>query len=133
MITMPAHRAAPGGASADAGQLPWRPEKPRSRQTADTANRRLDCVDCDPLAIFQVSSAAPGSCSPFTPFSCWRGWSRAMRCRSEEHTSELQSLMRNSYAVFCLKKKTTKTKKKKTRICNKTTNNTNHYNNTLRI
>src|SRR3546814_10294897 len=28
------------------------------------------------------------------------------RPRSEEHTSELQSLMRNSYAVFCLKKKT---------------------------
>src|SRR3546814_5910796 len=26
--------------------------------------------------------------------------------RSEEHTSELQSLMRNSYAVFCLQKKT---------------------------
>src|SRR3546814_7698905 len=34
--------------------------------------------------------------------------------RSEEHTSELQSLMRNSYAVFCLKKKkqTKNTKKK---------------------
>src|SRR3546814_7249593 len=31
---------------------------------------------------------------------------RARRCaRSEEHTSELQSLMRISYAVFCLKKK----------------------------
>src|SRR3546814_10779744 len=29
-------------------------------------------------------------------------------CRSEEHTSELQSLMRNSYAVFCLKKKQNK-------------------------
>src|SRR3546814_3569878 len=29
--------------------------------------------------------------------------------RSEEHTSELQSLMRNSYAVFCLKKKKTTT------------------------
>src|SRR3546814_1010280 len=29
----------------------------------------------------------------------------AMRYRSEEHTSELQSLMRISYAVFCLKKK----------------------------
>src|SRR3546814_2106933 len=29
--------------------------------------------------------------------------------RSEEHTSELQSLMRISYAVFCLKKKTTET------------------------
>src|SRR3546814_10001823 len=31
---------------------------------------------------------------------------RRSRVRSEEHTSELQSLMRNSYAVFCLKKKT---------------------------
>src|SRR3546814_3523330 len=31
----------------------------------------------------------------------WQG-----RYRSEEHTSELQSLMRISYAVFCLKKKT---------------------------
>src|SRR3546814_2591513 len=30
--------------------------------------------------------------------------------RSEEHTSELQSLMRISYAVFCLKKKTIKQK-----------------------
>src|SRR3546814_1666181 len=30
----------------------------------------------------------------------------ARRLRSEEHTSELQSLMRISYAVFCLKKKT---------------------------
>src|SRR3546814_10438492 len=32
----------------------------------------------------------------------------ALGHRSEEHTSELQSLMRNSYAVFCLKKKTKK-------------------------
>src|SRR3546814_5464469 len=30
---------------------------------------------------------------------------QAHLCRSEEHTSELQSLMRISYAVFCLKKK----------------------------
>src|SRR3546814_981829 len=34
-----------------------------------------------------------------------------LKVRSEEHTSELQSLMRNSYAVFCLKKK------KKPNIC----------------
>src|SRR3546814_10353128 len=33
--------------------------------------------------------------------------------RSEEHTSELQSLMRISYAVFCLKKKKTTTHKQK--------------------
>src|SRR3546814_3954835 len=38
------------------------------------------------------------------------GWpNRAWR--SEEHTSELQSLMRNSYAVFCLKKKKKRTHK----------------------
>src|SRR3546814_5124493 len=35
-----------------------------------------------------------------------RGAARPLQqARSEEHTSELQSLMRNSYAVFCLKKK----------------------------
>src|SRR3546814_6274302 len=33
------------------------------------------------------------------------GWTAAELERSEEHTSELQSLMRISYAVFCLKKK----------------------------
>src|SRR3546814_2374451 len=36
----------------------------------------------------------------------------AMSRRSEEHTSELQSLMRISYAVFCLKKKKTTRQKK---------------------
>src|SRR3546814_9747413 len=36
------------------------------------------------------------------------------RRRSEEHTSELQSLMRISYAVFCLKKKTKKMHKRVT-------------------
>src|SRR3546814_4231202 len=34
---------------------------------------------------------------------------REREARSEEHTSELQSLMRSSYAVFCLKKKKSKT------------------------
>src|SRR3546814_2191030 len=37
-----------------------------------------------------------------------------LRGRSEEHTSELQSLMRNSYAVFCLKKKKNTTQEYKT-------------------
>src|SRR3546814_6555901 len=64
---------------------------------------------CSPLAYAAASDAfeAPASAS--------RGMrSRAADCRpygdprSEEHTSELQSLMRNSYAVFCLKKKTKK-------------------------
>src|SRR3546814_1355861 len=61
-------------------------------------------------------SAPPGATTPsFPPSSTastsnpatW-SWSTAARpttVRSEEHTSELQSLMRISYAVFCLKKK----------------------------
>src|SRR3546814_5761860 len=47
------------------------------------------------------------------------GWETALEAvlrermtRSEEHTSELQSLMRISYAVFCLTKKKTKTQRK---------------------
>src|SRR3546814_1542117 len=39
-----------------------------------------------------------------------RGVARGTGGRSEEHTSELQSLMRISYAVFCLKKKNRQTK-----------------------
>src|SRR3546814_7317161 len=45
------------------------------------------------------------------PFEDWLELRRmlvahnSLECRSEEHTSELQSLMRISYAVFCLKKK----------------------------
>src|SRR3546814_5591860 len=42
------------------------------------------------------------------PHGCRRP---ARQYRSEEHTSELQSLMRISYAVFCLKKKTTNTRR----------------------
>src|SRR3546814_2260644 len=41
----------------------------------------------------------------------FNGWTQPILTdsgRSEEHTSELQSLMRSSYAVFCLKKKKTK-------------------------
>src|SRR3546814_3988437 len=49
------------------------------------------------------SAAIDGGMTPASiitdgPFCVWQG-------RSEEHTSELQSLMRISYAVFCLKKK----------------------------
>src|SRR3546814_10300460 len=40
-----------------------------------------------------------------SPNQSSRGLSTASMARSEEHTSELQSLMRISYAVFCLKKK----------------------------
>src|SRR3546814_7546407 len=46
----------------------------------------------------------------------------ARRRRSEEHTSELQSLMRISYAVFCLKKKTKKQQRQKHTHKTQTTN-----------
>src|SRR3546814_8674336 len=49
-----------------------------------------------PSAVLNIVWAAMGL---FTLWSVWRA-----RQRSEEHTSELQSLMRISYAVFCLKK-----------------------------
>src|SRR3546814_1653570 len=47
-----------------------------------------------------------GRIAHFAARSDLSGAARA-QSRSEEHTSELQSLMRISYAVFCLKKKTT--------------------------
>src|SRR3546814_7808636 len=62
-----------------------------------------------------LQSRLPGA-TPKQPFSyndlptLGQDFNRAARgmTRSEEHTSELQSLMRISYAVFCLKKKTNK-------------------------
>src|SRR3546814_6220359 len=48
--------------------------------------------------------------------------------RSEEHTSELQSLMRISYAVFCLKKKKHKTNKDLTITQIKSRTQTKRYN-----
>src|SRR3546814_1855885 len=50
----------------------------------------------------RLNRALIGSVGIFTLLSALIGWWSA---RSEEHTSELQSLMRISYAVFCLKKK----------------------------
>src|SRR3546814_10584285 len=47
-----------------------------------------------------------GGLLPGAPYSGYFGFGNMDRQqRSEEHTSELQSLMRTSYAVFCLKKK----------------------------
>src|SRR3546814_7173639 len=49
-----------------------------------------------PVSVPMAATAMPSRCAP-----------TVSGCRSEEHTSELQSLMRISYAVFCLKKKNT--------------------------
>src|SRR3546814_2071248 len=48
----------------------------------------------------------------YKPSEFQASFGSAVRARSEEHTSELQSLMRISYAVFCLKKKNKQKKHK---------------------
>src|SRR3546814_9685309 len=58
--------------------------------------------------------AIPADCGPLRSINATSGKiDREIReRRSEEHTSELQSLMRSSYAVFCLKKKNLQTNNK---------------------
>src|SRR3546814_5715261 len=68
-----------------------------------------------------LSLAGPMWAVPFTwydetPYRLAKSSNSLSDSRSEEHTSELQSLMRISYAVFCLKKKKKKTKKR-TNMC----------------
>src|SRR3546814_10544482 len=74
--------------------------------------RRSACITKGSRQSTQVHSWIPRPTSPFAlPNSARRPCPILPRCgrgacwRSEEHTSELQSLMRISYAVFCLKKK----------------------------
>src|SRR3546814_1131581 len=69
------------------------------------------------VAVFELACRTWGPsikdraaiCIPSSP-ACISAYNPGIADRSEEHTSELQSLMRISYAVFCLKKKTTKHK-----------------------
>src|SRR3546814_8779122 len=60
-----------------------------------------------PLTVLDIASAH-GWLTSDVRSSYWfrERYGYGLRGRSEEHTSELQSLMRISYAVFCLKKKT---------------------------
>src|SRR3546814_7000405 len=60
----------------------------------------LQAVGREMIARAKAGDARPGS---------------IVNIRSEEHTSELQSLMRISYAVFCLKKKNNNRDKKRTK------------------
>src|SRR3546814_9755432 len=60
--------------------------------------------------ISQTTTLEPRQTKP-KALSQARKWKNPQALRSEEHTSELQSLMRISYAVFCWKKKKNNTKK----------------------
>src|SRR3546814_7684108 len=74
----------------------------RSGRLADAA---LLVCDRDPIH-FRLLRCTPWARTMRAAGSVMLGLNCAEKPRSEEHTSELQSLMRNSYAVFCLKKKT---------------------------
>src|SRR3546814_6835834 len=87
-----------------------------------TAKPRKNVVPNVPARIAAPPKTDMTKATPWLGKKCSTA---ADSARSEEHTSELQSLMRISYAVFCLKKKTKKNKYKKTKQSNinKKTNN----------
>src|SRR3546814_9954447 len=74
-----------------------------SRRERLVGDRRRGNVGHRPRRLRRLTVAVAGK-----PLQLARGNSHGVAYRSEEHTSELQSLMRISYAVFCLKKKKTK-------------------------
>src|SRR3546814_3215960 len=83
------------------------PKQARAHRALDARSLRRSCSSCAPMTN-SSSCVSIGSVAPHAMFSIWfmNSTRREPHCgRSEEHTSELQSLMRISYAVFCLKKK----------------------------
>src|SRR3546814_7064101 len=89
-LTLPMRIVWPGGVSRPSRSEKWiSPESPVTGPKA--AARLISCVPNRPslLTLLRSQRICP---------------------RSEEHTSELQSLMRISYAVFCLEKKLENTK-----------------------
>src|SRR3546814_8957034 len=98
--------------------------RPRDR---DLVQHRIDLgelAEGDDLVVALLLAIAREALQPQlvpaeTPAKPAGDKDRRLHARSEEHTSELQSLMRISYAVFCLKKK-----KKNTNYQNTTINTT---------
>src|SRR3546814_3137867 len=71
-------------------------------QTLQGCRDAMECMRDHAAEVYRVETGRPYS--PTRGSRVSRGVTASM-IRSEEHTSELQSLMRISYAVFCLKKK----------------------------
>src|SRR3546814_9914420 len=92
-----AERAAAAGASYIAfGAFFVSPTKPQARRASLELLRASTALGVPRVAIGGIN---PDNAEPLVRAGA------DLLARSEEHTSELQSLMRNSYAVFCLKKK----------------------------
>src|SRR3546814_6240584 len=73
--------------------------RPRPRRRYGDADRQIFAVVCG------RGHHSAGRLFSVAPYQFCTAGHVPFRRRSEEHTSELQSLMRISYAVFCLKKK----------------------------
>src|SRR3546814_4439760 len=88
------------------------PRRPRKSAYSKTARKRgwIEIQKhCDATNGPRARDKALDRACKFQIYnSRWASHPLAMENRSEEHTSELQSLMRISYAVFCLKKKNNK-------------------------
>src|SRR3546814_9002902 len=74
-------------------QSQWRALAYLSRQEGINQATLADTLEVQPITLARLIDRLEAA-----------GWVERRRHRSEEHTSELQSLMRTSYAVFCLKK-----------------------------
>src|SRR3546814_1610069 len=82
----------------------------RSLASAERRARRRGLVagvrqELPPLPFARLKPGAPKQSPARAAHTTRKAEQRLAEPRSEEHTSELQSLMRISYAVFCLKKK----------------------------
>src|SRR3546814_8895301 len=93
----------PGFRHAAGGKLVLRRQHLADRSPADQPPCQIDDVREMPAHDLEIMQHGDHRAALAMP---------ALHPRSEEHTSELQSLMRISYAVFCLKKKNTHTKQK---------------------
>src|SRR3546814_2805986 len=98
------------------GQPASNPSPTTPPPTKSAASRSRSTTTANPSATRRSPRSPPpptspgASCSPSSARkTCPAATPTPAASRSEEHTSELQSLMRISYAVFCLKKKTTNT------------------------
>src|SRR3546814_4624487 len=86
--------------------LPLRCPRAHERSAAGRGYAQEPSCPCSPRCL-------PPAIVPLAPAKQRRTWVERRQGRSEEHTSELQSLMRISYAVFCLKKKKKTTMKQR--------------------
>src|SRR3546814_8117386 len=107
MLQPAPQRHARGGVQV--GQQPVLPRVPKLRRGPGDVGAGEQVEQVQALAVGDARSEAMDDLR-IADVLFLRGH-RHQQVRSEEHTSELQSLMRISYAVFCLKKKTNNTNK----------------------